>query len=160
MKWYEERRIDVPTGVYLRKPITWLVNENGCHICNSHARDKDGYINVKRQQKSYKLHRLVYEERYGKISEGLYVCHKCDTPSCINPDHLFLGTNAENTADKVKKGRQSRNTGEKSGTAKLTWDDVKNIRADNRNQRVIAKEYGVCFQSISGIKNNKTWKEE
>jgi DNA invertase Pin-like site-specific DNA recombinase len=98
------------------------------------------------------------------------VCHHCDTSICVNPNHLFVGTNAENEADKVKKGRQSRGEkhrkalqhldrkGEASPTAKLNWEKVKQIRASKESQRKVAKKYGVSQTVISNIKLEKTWR--
>ena len=68
---------------------------------------KSGYGKIKYQQKYYSVHRLIYEYYKGDIPDGLFVCHTCDNPSCMNPDHLFLGTCKENIRDSVKKGRHS-----------------------------------------------------
>ncbi len=100
------------------------------------------------KRKTWGAHRLAWTVLVGPIPEGQYVLHKCDNPPCVNTDHLFLGTHAENMADRNAKGRQARGEslaakrrGENHGLAKLSDDDVRAIRADNRLQREIAKEY-------------------
>lgn len=78
---------------------------NGCVLWTG-ARDKDGYgIYNPFKSKSVRITRFIYEKRIGLIPEGLFVCHKCDNPSCINTDHFFLGTNDDNMHDMVEKGR-------------------------------------------------------
>jgi len=76
-----------------------------CWICISHIERTNGYHVVNRNKKRYRMSRYVWLMNFGKIPEGMLVCHKCDTPECINPDHLFLGTQADNINDAVKKGR-------------------------------------------------------
>jgi hypothetical protein len=83
------------------------------------------------------------------------VLHKCDNRLCVNPEHLFLGTNAVNMADKCAKGRQTK--GEQHGPAKLTEAAVLAIRSDPRLLRVIAAEYNVQRQTVGKIKNRKLW---
>ena len=81
--------------------------------------------------------------------------HKCDTPSCVNPEHLYLGSNDDNVADKVSKGRSLSRA--KNPAAKLTEEQVSNIRLDDRTQRVIAKDYKVSQATIHAIKAGKSW---
>lgn len=130
------------------------------------------------------VHRLAWEEANGReIPPGLVVAHKCDTPACHNPDHLFVCTQAENLADMRAKGRG--NTGERHGsktkpervargsrvgTSKLTEADVAEIRRLYRPGKPghrsefsltgLARRFGVNFQTISKIVNNHRWRTE
>jgi hypothetical protein len=100
-------------------------------------------------------HRVAYATCVGPVPDGMFVCHSCDRPACIEPSHLFLGTNADNMADKVAKGRQLQ--GEAVPVATLTADQVLAIRADPRRQWVIAQEYGVTQGQVSFIKRFEQW---
>lgn len=106
-------------------------------------------------------HRVAYELAVGPIPEGMCVCHKCDNPVCVNPSHLFLGTQADNVADMDAKGRGNRPAGEHHPRAKLTADQVGEIRrrytGGRGEQKTLAAEYGVNNQSISDIVLNKRW---
>ena len=106
---------------------------------------------------SSRSHRIAWELTFGKIPRGMDVCHSCDNRRCCNPLHLFLGTHQDNMDDKVAKGRQAHNRGEKAGGVKLSTDQVLNIRKDSRAQKVIAKEYGVGQMTICRIKRRETW---
>lgn len=111
-------------------------------------------------KKEWLAHRFSYFLAHGPIPEGLCVCHKCDNPKCVNPDHLFLGTNADNIADMRKKDRHTR--GEKVAWARLCDGDVKEIRSKYNPYIVtagqLAKEYGVNEKTIRRIVQGKTWK--
>jgi hypothetical protein len=71
------------------------------------CRDSDGYGDRTVDGKGWAAHRYAWFERFGPIPTGMHVLHRCDNPPCINPDHLFLGTNADNIKDRDRKGRQS-----------------------------------------------------
>lgn len=112
-----------------------------------------------------RAHRFSYQLHYGKIPKGegfhgTCILHHCDNPPCVNPKHLFPGTNRENIDDMKKKGRTADRRGEKSGRAKLTWNDVRMIREIGRNntQSAITKIFKVDRSIISEIINNKIWK--
>jgi hypothetical protein len=101
-------------------------------------------------------HRVAYAEFVGPIPRELNVLHRCDNRLCCNPRHLFLGTDGDNMADKVKKKRHR--FGEGVPSHKLTEADVRAIRASNEHQVVLAKRYGVYQQTISRIRSRETWK--
>ena len=100
-------------------------------------------------------HRVAWEIHHGSIPDEMCVLHKCDNPPCVNVGHLFLGTHADNVADKVAKERQNR--GETHGRRKLTTAQVRRILADARTHADIAKTYGVTQGHITDIKNGKKW---
>jgi hypothetical protein len=90
------------------------------------------------------------------VPEGIKVCHTCDNPPCINPRHLFLGTNIDNMQDAKEKGRLAR--GEKQGLAKLTEEAVRDIRRlPWKTRREMAEKYGVSEPNISCVRLRKTW---
>lgn len=122
--------------------------------------DPDGYGVISIRDYPVKAHRMAWELAYGEIPDNLFVCHTCDNPACCNPMHLFLGTNQENTQDKMNKRRQAR--GEKQGAHKLTWEQVREIRdrysKGDTSQRKLAKEYGVAQNTIRFVVTNKSWR--
>lgn len=107
------------------------------------------------------VHRHSWELHYDKIPEGLYVLHRCDNRACVNPEHLFLGTNDDNMLDMVMKDRQVK--GEEHPGSKLTEEDVLEIRrrhikgCSESGARPLGKIYKVCHTIILDIVNNKTW---
>lgn len=112
----------------------------------------DGSVRVVR------AHRLAWELSVGPISDGLHVLHKCDNRACVNPDHMMLGTNADNMRDKVQKGRQQR--GERVHAAKLDEDRVRLIRALGKTAKSadLSRMFGVCANQIQKILQHKAWK--
>lgn len=127
--------------------------------------DQKGYGLVTIGRKCHRAHRVSWANSNGPIPLGGHILHRCDTPSCINPIHLFLGDNRLNVADKVAKGRQavgdaigSRMHGERQGHAKLSEEQVISIRNSSDKGIVLAILYGVSESTISEIKNNKAWK--
>lgn len=124
------------------------------------AIDKHGYGQIKmRNHKHVRAHRVSYEIAYGTIADGLGVLHKCDNPPCVNPAHLFLGTTADNVADKIAKGRQLR--GEQIPWAILTAADVIEIRRLHESgvtQRAIALQFGTSYKNVHNIIRHNSWK--
>ncbi len=101
-------------------------------------------------------HRVSWMLHRGEIPTGKEVCHRCDTPSCVNPGHLFLGSHNENMRDAVLKGRTSR--GADRPLAKLTENQVREIRSSTETQRALAIRYGICQQHISDVKSGRKWR--
>lgn len=109
-------------------------------------------------------HRIAWVLTNGEIPEGMCVLHKCDNPPCCNPNHLFLGTRADNCADMRKKGRDKYvgKPGEANSQAKLSKEDVIRIRMIYKRgvitQRMIAAEYGITRESVKDILQGKNWR--
>lgn len=122
------------------------------------AKDTKGYGRIGYKNKTYLTHRLSYILTVGEIEDGLFACHKCDNPSCINPAHIFLGTTQDNTRDMMLKGRSQKKRGEENSRAKLTADIIKAIREDNRKHKDIADEYGISLGYVSTLKSKVTWR--
>lgn len=127
----------------------------GCWVWTAALGNK-GYGHFWNGSKPVPAHRMSWELYEGEIQAGLHVLHRCDNHLCVNPNHLFLGTNLDNVFDKVQKGRHP--VGEKGAKAKLTSDQVLAIRRDNRSQRRIAEDYGVSHTVIGHIKNRVIWR--
>ena len=108
-------------------------------------------------------HRLSWELHYGSIPDGVFVLHHCDNRTCTRPDHLFLGTAKDNTADMFAKGRQGDTglVGERNGRAKLTEDDVRTIRReyvkDGVTPRRLATRFGVTPTTIHWTAQGRNW---
>ncbi len=113
-------------------------------------------------RRSESAHRISYEIFHGEIGDGLEVCHKCDNPSCVNPNHLFLGTRQDNVNDRQKKGRNINFVGEEQPRAKLTRKAVKDARWERafRGTSIqrLADRYGVSKKTMQNATNGATWK--
>jgi len=120
----------------------------------------DGYGNVRFKDKTIKVHRMAYFLFKGDIPDHLEVCHSCDNPACVNPNHLWLGTHADNVSDCAKKGRIVAPSGEKHYRAKLTWQKVNEIRnlAKTISRYKLAKQFGVHYSTLDSVVNGETWK--
>ena len=137
-------------------------NENDCWEWIA-FKDKDGYGKIslrERNRKSYNAHRFSYELYYGSIPPGLDVLHNCDNPPCVNPNHLFLGTNKDNKQDAVNKNRHAH--GSTHGNSVLTDELVREIlikiyNNDFQNVNQIANQYNIDRTVISGILTGKMW---
>jgi HNH endonuclease len=142
-----------------------------------------GYGQISHNLRMRTAHTFSYETFVGKIPKGLWVLHRCDVRSCVNPQHLFLGTRADNIADMIQKGRSWAQTsreavvanghrnrhflpvlfGEKNYNAKLTHDKVRSIRqlwtAGAVSKTALGKRFGVSRTAISYVVDGKRWKD-
>lgn len=146
-------------------------NENGCWIWIGAKRNKLGYGGFYFKQHWTHAHRVSYELAYGPIPEGTEILHVCDNPACVNPTHLLAGTHADNMADAKQKGRMiggfyrmredRRPLGERHGQAKLTDDDVREIRRKYEVEGIkineLARQYDMTHAQIGMIARRKAW---
>ena len=118
-----------------------------------------GYGQIAKDGGPKTAHRLSWEMQFGPVPPDKWVLHRCDTRSCVNPAHMFLGTAADNNWDKVSKGRSNSVRGERCGRAKLTEKDVRTIKNLKwLNSSEISRLYGVAPNSVSLIRRGKSWK--
>jgi hypothetical protein len=117
---------------------------------------RGGYGRIKFRRRYHLAHRVSFILHCGEIPEGIDVCHKCDVPYCVNPEHLFLASHAENMADMVRKGRQA--VGTRQGNAKLTPWQIMTIRAMKTSQRAMARKFQVSRKTIQKVQRGMTWR--
>jgi hypothetical protein len=134
---------------------TITVAESGCMIWMG-GTVKGGYGKTSHKRKSLLAHRAIWEARKGGIPEGKILCHHCDVPACVNPNHLFLGTHKDNTADMFAKGREK--VGEAHGSSRLSDKDVIYIRTSNDSCKQLMDRFGIHSRTIHQIKSGETWK--
>lgn len=157
------------------KEIFWnkVEKTDGCWIWQG-GKNKDGYGTITSSTEygiysSRLAHRISYWLTYGDYDTKLKVCHECDNPSCVNPNHLFLGTQKDNMVDMVNKNRnfaitkpESQIRGEEVHCAKLTMDKAREIRKiykEGATLDELAQVYNVSIQSIFKVVHYKSWKE-
>lgn len=134
--------------------LTKVDKSNDCWLWTAYI-DKNGYGTFKLKGVSYRSPRIAYFIANSVDPGKLIVCHTCDNPSCVNPDHLWLGTAVKNAKDCVQKGRRPKR--EQHGRAKLTEKDVREILASDEVQQILADRFDVCQSVISSIKLGKHW---
>lgn len=141
------------------------IDGDGCWMWTASV-DSDGYGQLSRGSHgdgNVKAHRLSWELHNGPIPDGLGVLHRCDTPACVRPDHLFLGTQAENMRDMDRKGRRGSfdSAGASNPNARLTSEQVAEIRAQSRagvSRSELARRFGVGTSTVSRIALGQAWK--
>jgi hypothetical protein len=153
-RWPEKNDIERFESRHIPEP------NSGCFLWLS-APTSTGYGSIELRGRTLSAHRFAYALFRGEIPDGLLVCHHCDNPLCVNPDHMFIGTDLDNQIDCIKKGRAyllGPPKGADNACAKLTKEQVLAIRNDNRSQHVIAKDYSVSQGTISRVKLRKRYR--
>ena len=136
---------------------------SGCHIWTG-ASTVFGYGRSNVAQRLYGttiVHRALFQHLNGEIPKNAYVCHECDTPSCVNPNHLFLGSAVDNAQDRKMKNRSAPKFGHHNGRSKIKICDLPNIKqliSEGKHQKHIAKMFDVSQSAISRIKRGASWK--
>jgi hypothetical protein len=136
--------------------MLWIGNKYWDGYGKFHVREISNNISF---WKTVRAHRYAWELKNGPIPKGLYVCHKCDNPLCVNPDHMFLGTQKNNLEDMASKKRST--IGCRNPMSKLTDEDIRIIREMYKNgytQQSIANIYSLSRSNIGLIVTNQTWK--
>ncbi len=132
---------------------------DGCWMFSKTGRSEYGCVNFR--GKSTLAHRVSWIIHNGEIPDGMLVCHKCDNPGCVNPNHLFLGTHRDNALDMHNKGRANPKVGSNHPNAKLNEMAVVEIRRKRESGaklKELAEEFGVEDSVISCVVLRKTWK--
>lgn len=135
-------QVDTNTGCWL-----WMGSKNS-----------QGYGHIGVKGKIEGTHRVAFKSVYGYLTKGLDICHHCDNPPCVNPEHLFEGTRLDNIQDAMHKGRIQK--GEQRPGSKLTEEKVRQIRCigDNISSRKLAKKFGVSYHVVATVLNGTSWK--
>lgn len=137
--------------------------DTGCWVWTG-ATNEAGYGAIWKDgdERAAPAHRVAYEIFVGPIPEGLFVCHHCDNPPCVNPEHLFVGDAKDNADDMMAKGRGPDTVppvlrGEDAHTSKLTEAEVMEIRASDEGLDVLAERYGVGAAQVCAVRTGRSW---
>lgn len=165
---YRARKIGLPTMPTKDRILKNVVinNVTGCWEWVGYKRNGYGRTIIGSRKdgtrKTITAHRLSYLIFREKIPDGMEICHSCDNPACINPDHLFAGTRQENIDDRERKGRNIVKTGEEQSLAKLSKKAVKDARWERTYHgtsfQKLADRYGVSKKTMQNAINGTTWK--
>ena len=167
-KQYAPTILEAKSPGHISKRIMHMVNhinKNGCWIWGG-SMGKLGYPQMTILGKTKAAHRAAWwAAHHGTlIPDGMCVCHTCDNPACVNPDHLFLGTRSDNMRDMVRKGRHGGSPpplhGQSNPASKLNWNAVDEIRrrlACGATQRGVAEDFKVSSSCIGRISRGETW---
>ena len=136
---------------------------DSCWLWTGSLTRKGGYGQISLNNYPVRAHRVSYEWAHGPVPDGLSVLHRCDTPACVNPDHLFAGTRGENAADRVRKGRNGpRRRGDDHYTRRpeqrARYEKAMALLADGRSVSQVARELGLTYQGVRSMKLGRTWR--
>lgn len=136
--------------------------QKGCWLWTG-AQFNHGYGKIFENKKYRLVHRIMYERFVGAILPSFQVLHSCDTPLCVNPSHLFLGTIQANMKDRDEKGRQWNRHAHRNGRAKLDWsrvDEIRRLYNSGLSLSDLSRQFKICHSQISEIAHGKSWIED
>jgi hypothetical protein len=139
----------------------YVQKTDGCWLWTG-ARQQSGYGLLKWGDKYQRAHRLSWFIHHGELPpSNVFVCHTCDVPACVNPEHLFLGTADDNNKDRARKGRNNSPRGERHGRAKLSRGDVTRLRESfaqgERSAKELALQFSISLSQVYRILNGQKW---
>lgn len=158
-------RTPIPIEIRFWNYVEKSSGANGCWEWTAYKASDGGGMIYTGSRNAARAYRVSWELHNGPIPEGMEVCHRCDNRGCVRPDHLFIGTHADNMRDAIRKGRLSivlpGNTayGESSSRSILTLDQVRQIVASKESKSELAKKFGVHPETIYHARSGKTWKK-
>lgn len=130
---------------------------NGCWLWMGYTDPKMGYGVFCVDHKHVKAHRFSWALVNGAIPEDKRALHNCDNPPCLSPDHLWLGTNADNNLDRDSKGRHVRLVGEKNGWSRLTTEQALEIKTSNASITDMMRKFGISRCHAHNVRKGKVW---
>lgn len=138
----------------------WLGEPNsGCWLWTATI-NPGGYASInsgrRANNRTLRAHRVSWELHYGPIPSGLLVCHRCDTRSCVNPAHLFLGTYTDNNRDKVAKGKQP--SGDSHGSTVINSEIARTIKESSERSGILAARFNISARHVAAIRSGELWK--
>lgn len=145
----------------LAEKISTKVTQVGDCLIWQGQKDKRGYGFLRLDGRLQRAHRIAFELRHGPISEGMVILHSCDNPSCVNPDHLTMGTQLANVRDMLDKCRANKATGSRNAKTKLAPEQVAQARAKHipgkrgYGAHALAKEFGISKPAMRAILTGK-----
>jgi len=149
------KRISGPMPLNERFEMQYIpVTESGCWIWVGSI-SKSGYGRIKVNKKTSAAHRVSYELHKEEIREGMYICHTCDNPSCVNPNHLYQGTAKQNTLDMLIRNRAANRRNENHPNVKYSNELVMHIRNSNKTLKELEKETGIGEKYLWQLINKK-----
>lgn len=153
-KLFEDRR----EGLTARFNARYAIAANGCWLWTGGREPRDGYGNFYVRTHKVPAHRAAWVLLRGPIPTGMFVCHHCDTPACVNPEHLFLGTLVDNNVDRSVKRRTHLPYGTGRRARKLTDEQVGIVRRGERSLNELAREFGLHPHTVSKVQRGLTYK--